>query len=288
MVTLQNEYLEIRINDLGAELISIYNKTCQIDYLWNGDTKYWGKHAPILFPIVGALKNNDYYYKGKCYTLPRHGFARERKFTLIHSDNLSARFKLIANAETFSCYPFNFSLVIHYKLQLDRLSIIYEVENMGKEEMYFSIGGHPAFNVPLEKHLSYTDYYLEFNQVETIDRWPLKHNLVDTASRSLLRNEFTINLQHQLFASDAVIMKHFKSTRVSLRSNASKHGLSVRIDEFPFLGIWAAPNAPFVCIEPWQGLADSIDSSQKIEEKEGIITLPSTGHWAKSWDISFF
>jgi len=288
MITIGNEQLQISINKRGAELTRILQKQFKLDYLWSADPAYWGKHAPVLFPIVGTLKDDTYFFEGQPYHLSRHGFSRERDFTVLNQTADSATFELLYDEETLAHYPFLFSFRIHYRVSENKLTCIYNVCNQGSVDMYFSVGGHPAFNIPLENGLNYTDYYLEFSDMETTPRWPLSDNLIGLKPKSFLESERVIRLSHDLFAHDAVVLKHLRSGYITLKSDRSVHGLTMRIGEFPYLGVWAAPKAPFVCIEPWQGIADSVDHNQNLEEKEGIVRLNPAEQWQKSWDVTFF
>jgi galactose mutarotase-like enzyme len=284
---IENEFLTVSLAPKGAELQSIYNKQTQLDYLWSGDPKYWGKHAPVLFPIVGTLKDNIYRYQELTYTLARHGFARDMEFTVIDHQKSAASFELRSSKTTLANFPFPFILRIHYLLDGNKLINQYEVVNPSDEQMLFSIGGHPAFNVPLEAGLTYEDYYLEFSELETRSRWTLENNLLKDEEPFLMSNS-VIPLSHSLFSSDAIILKQPLSREISLKSDKSAHGLTMTIGDFPFLGIWAAPQAPFVCIEPWCGLADSVYHNQDLEQKEGIMFLGPESTWSKSWDVSFW
>jgi galactose mutarotase-like enzyme len=288
MIQLSNHSLAVTIKSQGAELTRIKSLEHEIDYLWDGDPEYWGKHAPVLFPIVGTLRDNSYLFAGQSYGMLRHGFARDRVFSALHQTDTSATLELQSDEDSLKVYPFPFRLRIHYSLEGNKLSNRYEVINTGNGPMYFSVGGHPAFHVPLQEGLAYTDYYLEFDQPETAPRWTLLDNLIHTHPQPFLENESIIPLSHELFASDAIVLKHLKSKTVSLKSKASPHGLTMRIDEFPYLGIWAAPEAPFVCLEPWQGIADSVYHNQQLETKEGIVALEPGASWSKAWDVVFW
>lgn len=285
MITIQNEQLSVAISDHGAELTGIRSCDTGIEYLWDADPAFWGKHAPVLFPIVGTLKDNSYLYKGKSYSMLRHGFARDKVFTLKEHTATDACFELTEDDETFARYPFLFKFQVRYRLEGNRLWNEYSVMNRGKELMYFSVGGHPAFRVPLEEGPEYRDYFLEFSEAETADRWPLSRNLVSTHPKPFLQKERIVPLSHDLFLEDAVILKNLRSSSVSLRSRASHHGVTLHFTGFPYLGIWAPPEAPFVCLEPWQGIADSLYHNQQISEKEGICVLEPGESWMRGWAV---
>jgi galactose mutarotase-like enzyme len=288
MIKLENDHLKIRIAPLGAELQSLYGKTNSLEYLWNGDPAHWGKHSPVLFPIVGQLKDNTYIHNGVRYSLNRHGFAREMEFEVTEATDTSARFQIKSNSDTIKNYPFEFELRITYTLLGASLSIKYEVLNKGNEPMYFSIGAHPAFSVPLIKGTKYEDYYLEFSEKETVPIWPLHNGLIKTQPHPFLEETNHLRLQHDLFYDDALVFKKLHSTSLALKSEATGHGLTVDFQSFTYLGIWAAEDAPFVCIEPWCGLADSLYHNQELKEKEGIIELEANGAWTKDWKVTCF
>ena len=288
MIQLNNKTLQVNIHPQGAELQSIFHLQHQLEYLWNANPEYWGKHAPVLFPIVGQLKENTYAYNQKLYSLPRHGFARDRAFDLVHQNESSATFQLNSDEATFSAYPFPFSFQIKYALSGNELTNEYSVKNTDNETLLFSVGGHPAFKVPFVEDTRYEDYYLEWEHPETIDRWPLQDGLLNTHPLPFLQQQNTIPLSHDLFKKDAVVLKHPKSTSISLQSHRTKHGLTMHFDGFPYFGIWAAKEAPFVCLEPWCGIADSLYHNGQLAEKEGIIHLPPHQTWSKAWRVSFF
>lgn len=285
---LSNGVLSVAINNKGAELTGIYNHLTDINYLWHGGEE-WPKHSPVLFPVVGGLKNGEYFYEGKNYQLPRHGFAREMDFKLINKNKISASFSLVSDEKTLKVYPFDFELLISYQLEYNSLNVTYDIYNKGKSKMLFSIGGHPAFRLPLEEGLRYEDYFLMFNKPETADRWPVTNTgLISSTPERFFKGEQKINLKKELFSNDALVFKNLKSDQVSLVSNRSSHGLDFKFSGFPYLGIWAAKNADFVCIEPWHGLGDHEDATGNLEEKEGILTLDSGKKFSASWKIRAF
>ena len=155
--------------------------------------------------------------------------------------------------------------------------------------MFFSVGGHPAFRLPLVDGTGYEDYYLEFNEEETKPRWPIsKDGLIEKKSVPLLRSTDRLPLSKSLFAKDALVLKFPTSSIVSLKSEKTEHGLDFNFSGFPYLGLWAAPGADFLCIEPWCGIADSVDTDQQLISKEGINKLPAAAVFEKSWLLSLF
>jgi len=287
MYTIENETLRVQVNPMGAELCSLFNKSLEFEYIWSGDPLYWGKKSPVLFPIVGALKDNQYFFDGKTYSMNRHGFAREKIFTVIHQSPSSIHFELISDEDTLQVYPFDFNFSIIYTLSPSKLSVAYQVKNRGKEMMYFSVGGHPAFRLPLTNQLVYDDYYLSFNKIELAGRWPISEKgLIESASLPLLNNSKHLKLSKSLFYKDAIVLKGLASDEVQIRSDLHPGGLCFYFKGFPYLGIWAAKEADFICIEPWCGIADSVDSTQVLTEKEGIEYLNTGEVFERTWMVT--
>lgn len=287
--TLESTALRVDVISKGAELQSVFNKNQQLEYLWQGDPAFWGKRSPVLFPIVGTLKDNSFRYNGKSYSLNRHGFAREMDFDMIEQSEGKLVFALSDNDETKKLFPFSFRFQVEYTLSGTTLSVTYRVLNTSETETcWFSVGAHPAFRVPLTDDTVYEDYYLEFEKPETIGRWLIvSGGLIATETEPLLDNEKKLPLTRDLFVRDAVVLKGLKSEKMRLASDKNNLGFEFSYTGFPFMGIWAAPGADFVCIEPWCGIADSIDSSGKIEEKEGIRELEAGGEFVRTWSVQF-
>jgi galactose mutarotase-like enzyme len=287
--TIQNAQLRASIHTKGAELQSLFNKTTGLEYMWSGDAAFWGKKSPVLFPVVGGLKNNNYQYKGNSYTLGRHGFAREMDFTVTAQTDDSITFSLESNEETLAKYPFTFIFSLQYTLIENSLQVQYTVENTGTEEMYFSVGAHPAFKVPLSSNTRFEDYYLQFNHTENGGRWPLTADgLIKTTPNNYFNNSNRISLTKALFYEDALVFKHLQSESISILSNTTQHGITVSYQQFPFMGIWNAKDADFVCIEPWCGIADSENTTGELSEKEGINVLAASQLFKRSWQVSTF
>ena len=289
MFTIENQQIKAVINAKGAELSQLHHKGHDVEYLWNGDPAFWAKHSPVLFPIVGNLKNNTYSYMGKSYELPRHGFARDMNFQVEKDSRQEMVFLLKSNAETRKNYPFDFEFRIRYQISGDELSTEYIVSNTGKSLLLFSVGGHPAFRVPLTDDTGFSDYHLKFDETENLARWPIsKDGLILPQPIPVLKDSNRLNLNKSLFYQDALVFKYPASSEVSLLSAKTPHGLRFQMGEFPFLGIWSAKDADFVCIEPWCGIADSVNGNQQLEEKEGSEKLSPGKIFSRQWRIKTF
>ena len=289
MYILENEVLKVQVAEKGAELQSIVNKIFDIDYLWNGNPALWAKHSPVLFPIIGNLKNNTYSYLGKSYQLPRHGFARDMDFEVEKQSRQEIVFLLKSNSETKKNYPFDFEFRIRYQISGDELSTEYIVSNTGNSLLIFSVGGHPAFRVPLTTDTVFSDYHLKFDETENLPRWPIsKDGLIVPQPIPLLEDTNRLSLSKSLFYQDALVFKYPASSEISLLSARTPRGLRFQMGEFPFLGIWSARDADFVCIEPWCGIADSVNSNQQLEQKEGIEKLSPGKLFSRQWRIKTF
>ncbi len=266
------------INHLGAELVSL--KSENKEFIWNGNPDFWGKHAPVLFPIVGTLKEGKYVYENKRYSLSRHGFAREMEFNLLHSQSDRATFSLVANNTTLAVYPFDFELRIHYKIDTNALQISYTIINNGNTKMPFSVGAHPAF-ATLE---SFTNYTLAFELQEELYAHELENDLISDNKIAIATSDKKLPLSYALFEKDALIFKNIKSKSITILENNRPY-LRVNYSDFKHLGLWTKPNAPFICIEPWLGFSDNKSTSGNIFEKEGIEILDEKSRFDCSFDI---
>jgi galactose mutarotase-like enzyme len=287
MVTIQNEYIKAVINPKGAELVSLVLFASQLEFMWEGNPDFWSKHSPVLFPIVGGLKNNTYYYNDTAYHLSRHGFAREKTFIVEQQQSNSVTFLLTHDESTLAVYPFEFAFCVRYTLTGNQLQVSYLVENPSDRPLWFSVGGHPAFKVPLVEGTQYHDYLLSFNQAEDWVRWPLTlEGLIETIPVLIAEKTTDIALSKELFYEDALVFKNFRSDNVVLHTPKSPHSLRFNFSGFPYLGIWASKNADFVCIEPWCGIADSVNHNQDITQKEGIVQLIGKESFERSWTVT--
>jgi len=276
---IKNSILKAEIKHFGAELISLktnFNK----EYIWEGNSEFWGKHSPILFPIVGSLKNNSFHHNETEYHLSRHGFARDMEFELIEATENSAVFFIQSSEETLKVYPFEFELQIIYTLDKNNLSIAYNVLNKGKSKMPFAIGAHPAFALPNQ----FENYAIVFEKEESLEYYLLENDLISNKTKKLEVHNKQVPLAYKLFEDDALIFKTIKSKSVTILENETPI-LTVHYENFPSLGIWTKMNAPFICIEPWFGYADTTENSGNIFEKEGIQILESNATFHSKFSI---
>lgn len=286
MIELQNDKLSVAISEKGAELQSL--QLNDLEYLWQADAAFWGKHSPVLFPIVGELKDGQYMFNDKAYKLSRHGFARDKVFEVTASSATNAVFSLQSDESTLALYPFHFIFKVIYEINDASLSCTYQVINSGSDVMYFSAGGHPAFKVPLNDNLQYTDYFLSFNNDDVLNRYVLHQGLTGDDIKKIDLGNKTLQLNPSLFYEDAIVLKHIGSDQVKLFSTKDERGLNFNFKGFPYFGIWAAKGAPFVCLEPWCGIADNIHHNYQLTAKEGINKLGADETWQRTWSIELF
>ncbi|WP_419767011.1 aldose 1-epimerase family protein [Arcobacter sp.] len=283
---ISNSILEVSIKDFGAELCSLKKRNDSIEYLWQGDKKYWNRHAPILFPIVGKLIDNEYIYNNKTYKVGQHGFARDKLFEVFAKENDYICFKLTSSKETLEIYPFNFELYLSYRLINNSLKISYKVVNKSQKKMYFSIGAHPAFNWPLEKG-NKGDYYLEFENTKELERLPLTVDGISEKKEIVNLKDNKLHLNEELFKDDALVIQNLKNKTITFKNSKDDKSIKMSFEGFAYLGLWSKPSgAPFICIEPWHGIADFIGHNKKLENKKGIITLLENEIFESSYTIS--
>ncbi|MCM5662889.1 aldose 1-epimerase family protein [Galbibacter mesophilus] len=285
-LTIKNPFLKIGITKIGAELCSIQNKDGK-EFMWQADPAIWGSHAPVLFPIIGALKNGFFNYKGKKYSVPKHGFIRHNEDLTVknHSeDSISFQYKY--SEETLKNYPFKFEFLISFSLHERQLKIFHEVINHGDNELLFSLGGHPAFKCPLNDGEKYSDYELQFSEKENSARFLIDENGLQNGKTEPFFNDGDIlPLTHDLFKSDALIFKDLNSKSIHLAHTSKGKILTVRFSDFDYVGIWAKTNGDFICIEPWLGITDHADTNGDIENKEGILRLSPKNTFRASYTI---
>lgn len=276
---IKNSVLTAEIKNFGAELISLKTNLNK-EYIWEGNLEFWGKHSPILFPIVGTLKDNSFHHNGMEYHLSRHGFARDMEFELINASDNSATFSIQSSNETLKVYPFEFELQLIYTLDENNLSIAYKVINKGKSTMPFAIGAHPAFALPNQ----FENYAIAFEKEEKLEYYLLEDDLISNNTKQLEVHNKQIPLTYELFKNDALIFKTLQSDSLTILENENPI-LRVHFKDFPSLGIWTKMNAPFLCIEPWFGYSDTNENSGNLLEKEAIQILESNEIFNSNFSI---
>ncbi len=288
MNSLNNALLKISIRQPGAELCKITSAVNGKEFMWNGNPEFWSGIAPTLFPIVGCMKDDQYIYEGKTYHMPKHGFLRKSEdVVLVEQTQNSLTYKLGSNDDLYKLFPFKFEFYISYTLSNNSIIVDHLVKNLGDKPMYFSLGGHPAFKCPVYDDEDYNDYQLVFekNEISKTHLLNLETGLYTGETEPVFNDNNHIQLHPEIFNKDALVFKDLTSREVTLHSK--KHGdiLSMQFQDFPHLGTWAKPHAPYVCIEPWIGYADHKDTDYQITTKEGIISLEAGKDFRANYSI---
>jgi galactose mutarotase-like enzyme len=287
---IKNDALTIKIDSLGGQVISI-KKNDGTEYLWQGDERYWNRCAPNLFPFVGRLTEERYIYDGKSYDMTIHGFLSNAQLSCKYVSGDKIIFTLTAGADTKKIYPFDFSFNLTYGLQANTLVIEYQVVNDDNKDMYFGLGGHPGFRVPLEAGLDFTDFYLEFDDAKL----PMKEIFSDTCFVTGNKEPFSLKkgrilpLNHGLFDKDAVVLSG-TGRAVTLKSDKTDRAVRVEYPQMPYLGLWHRPktDAPYICIEPWLSLPAKDNEVIELTRKEDFIRLKSKDTYVNTWSIIIY
>ena len=276
MHTLKNEMLAISVSSHGAELSSIRKGT--VEYLWQADPKFWARHSPVLFPIVGSVWEGRYRVAGKEFLLGQHGFARDMDFTLVDQTDTMLRYRLESTEETLAKYPWPFRLEIAYRLHDNKIDVIWDVTNPGPEDMFFQIGAHPAFNYPDYDPIAEARGYFSFDRKEGLECIRIKEKgCVDAITKYPL--ELDADGRYPLTSStfdviDTLMLQDSQLRRVTLHRTDGTPWLSLGFTA-PVVGLWSPPcrNAPFICIEPWYGRCDRAGYEGDYRDKDWINRL---------------
>ncbi len=294
MYILKNALLEIAINAVGAELKSVKHQQYDIEYMWQANPQFWGRTSPVLFPIVGKLSNNMTQINGQEYQLSQHGFARDCTFECVAQTDDKISFRLMANQQTKSKYPFDFELFISYILDHDRLTVNWQVINPNTEILPFSIGAHPAFSTQLQHGDVFEDYDIIFDQRKNYYTWPFNAamQLVNQGKSFKQTSVQKFPLDYADFFDDALVFPEQQLQQITLKNRQHGHGVSVEFVSFPEVALWTADaknkRSPFVCIEPWFGHADLANGSPEFINKRGVIQLASQERFEAEYQILFF
>jgi galactose mutarotase-like enzyme len=277
MIVIENDWLMVNIDRHGAEVRKVMHKKNGLDYMWTGDEAYWGRVSPVLFPIVGRLKEDQYQLNGQTYKMSQHGFLRDVEFDVAEQTSTTVSFVYESLGSHVHVYPYDFTAKIHYRLKENSLIVQWQILNVNKEEMYFSIGAHPAFKIPLKENETIEDYQVNLTPApnKSVMEYELESSLIH--EKGIVTNLSTIPLTNSLFVQDALIYSNID--KVTLESKQSGYGVEVMLRDFPFVGVWSkymetdGTIAPFVCIEPWYGIADTYDTTGNLKEKFGVNML---------------
>ena len=307
--TLRNSEMEVQVSSKGGELVSMKDAD-QTEYIWIGDSTYWKRHAPQLFPCIGRLTNNQYRMDGALHEMGQHGFLRDYELTKVESEEqagaetvrdaagqagaeaetvTSLHLQLQSDTSTRQLYDRDWTVDIFYSLCGKTLSVRFQVRNCDTRTMRFGYGIHPGFNVPLNPALCFEDYRLDFHEVSTPKQMELteRYTISGAMHDYALAEGRYLPLQHSLFDHDAIILKDMPHT-VTLGSQKDEKKVTVTFPDMPYLGIWHAPetDAPFVCIEPWSSLPSTDSVIDEFETKPDFITVEPEETYTNSWSIS--
>lgn len=284
---LKNEELTLEVVSHGAEMKSLKDNMTGQEFLWCGDSTYWGRTSPILFPLVGNYKEKKTVFEGKNYHLSQHGFARDQEFALVSQKDDEIWFELTDTEDTLENYPFHFRLSLGYRLEGRKVHVLWKVENTDTRKMYFSIGGHPAFNCPMSEGEKQTDYKIVYDAEGPLVCSMLDENgAVIKEKKELVLEKNRMQITEHLFDADALVIEHHQAHKVGLENPQGKVYVEVEFDA-PLFGVWspAGKHAPFVCIEPWYGRSDRAEFNQKLEEREWGNELEPGEIFEKSYKI---
>lgn len=284
---LENEILKIEVSDAGAQLMSVYDKRTDTEHLWQGDPAFWKDRAPNLFPYIARLTDGKYTYKGTEYAMKIHGFAKYRTLKLISSGN-ELCYELTDDEETRAQYPFSFSYRVRYALSGDTVKIAYEVDNRGDETMYFAVGGHPGFNIPVDGKGAFTDYGITFPKLSgtpahitfSDDCFVIGEEPYDGLADGRLA------LRHDLFDHDAVVLRD-SGRSVCIDAPMAETRIHVEMPDMAYVGFWHAvkKEAPYVCVEPWSSLPSRKGVVEDIEKQENLNALAPGKTYTNRWEI---
>ncbi len=281
-----NKNISATVDTMGAELISM---VCgDREYIWTGDPSYWNGHNPILFPIIGFLKDDLYRLNGKSYPLQKHGFARKSEFTLVEKEDSFVTLELTENPKTLASFPFRFRFLVTHRLTDRGFRTEFSIENRSDETMYFQLGGHTGFCLPFTPGAKFSDHKLVFDKPCTADRFIAPEGvLIKEWIKNYLKDTDTLPLSYDLFDRDALMLDGLESKKVRLCDNFGR-GVEMDFDGFYTLGIWTpkGKNAPFVCIEPWNGMNAIVGENCEFPGKPHVISLEAGKEYRVAYSVS--
>ncbi len=285
---LMNDEMTLTVSTKGAEIRSLKKNTDGREYMWQADPAFWGWTAPVLFPVVGAFRNGEYRFEGKTYHMPQHGFARRSEFVHKPVEGSELGFVLTESPDTLKDYPFCFRLEVGYTLQGRSVNVRWRVLNTGEETMYFSIGAHPAFNCPPTQACRKNECLLSFNAQDklTATLLNLKVGNVSDQTMDVALKDGMLPIADDLFDIDTLIVENGQAGEVSLNAPDQRPYVTVSFDA-PLFGVWSpSKDAPFVCLEPWYGLADHENFSGDLSERKYEQRLEPQAEFTASYKIT--
>lgn len=280
MITIKNKKLTAEISEFGAELKSL--KSGNFENMWQGDPQVWAGTAPVLFPMLCALRDGKSIINGKEYALPRHGFARKKVFEVESKAESSVTLLLKHDNQTLEVYPFEFEFRVSFTLNESSLKVEYKVKNLNDTTMYFSVGAHEAYVTPE----GIEDYDIIFPEKEIFDSVLLNGGLLQDNTMLIAKNTNTLPLYEKYFILDTLIFRDLKSRSCVLKNRKTERSVRIEFPDCDYLGIWHQPSAGYICIEPWSGLPDHQNSNYDITQKEGIISLDAKGEYKNTHTIT--
>ncbi|MBP2632434.1 MAG: aldose epimerase [Firmicutes bacterium] len=290
--TIENEKVTASFTSKGAEIISLKSKDSDIEYIWQADPNFWFGHAPVLFPFIGQSKNKQYEYDNKIYPMTNHGFARTHEFKVTKQSKDEITFRLCDSEETMNLYPFHFSFEINYRVVESTLAVTFYVKNTDDQKtLYYSLGAHPAFNVPIAEGTSFEDYALHFSprkKRNLLKLKDLKDFLIDLDATEGASTDEALPLQYDLFTQGLFAFETKGATTCTIQSTKTAHCVEISYENMPYLCVWSPTpkKAPFICIEPWGGIPDVTTASGRLEEKLAVQKLAALGEATTGFKIT--
>ncbi|MFS0785858.1 aldose 1-epimerase family protein [Shouchella sp. 1P09AA] len=287
MIIIENDHLQVELTNIGAEVQKVTDTHTGKNKMWSGDPEYWGRISPVLFPIVGALKGGTYRYENHTYTLPRHGFLRDQMFVTNHLEKSKVRFHFESSGQFKDVYPFEFTIYVNYEIVERTLHVTWEVQNNTDGSMYFSIGGHRGFALPMIEGRKTADHVIKFQSNQQLKQYQLVDNLLEEVKDQAISSTFSLSPER--FKQDALVYKHVDKVSVIIDQSTM---IELDVQDAPYVGVWSPykegeDELAFICIEPWYGLADTTDASGSLEEKKGIQKLAVGEHFTGGYTIKF-
>lgn len=267
---ISNGKITASVDTIGAELKSLRKAESDLEYMWQGDPAYWNRTSPVLFPLVGGLKNGEYRTNGKTYKMGKHGFIRDKEFKLMSQESTELWLVLDSDESMKEVYPFDFKLEIGFRLEDWKLKVMWRVENPSGETIYFSIGGHPGFKCPMNLGEKRSDYFIGFDTKECVCSTAIGNDGLANENKVIYElTDGIIPFTTELFEKDAVVLEDNQVHSISILTPDKKPYVTVNFDT-PVVLLWTLEdeNAEFICIEPWCGLCDFTDFEGNWEDRK--------------------